>query len=902
MQATSAWRYAFSMIGQTLGHYKIVKKIGSGGMGVVYKARDLHLDRFVALKILPAEKVADPDRKRRFVQEAKAASALNHPNIIHIYDIASEAGVDFIAMEYVEGKTLHERIGHRGLPLNETLKHAVQIADALAKAHSAGIIHRDLKPSNIMVNEDETVKILDFGLAKLTEQVTGEFAVTATVEAGEKPVTEKGVIVGTVAYLSPEQAEGKEVDARSDIFSFGSVLYEMITGHRAFQSSSKISTISAVLNKEPAPLSPDIPHDLEKTVMRCLRKDPARRFQTMADLKVALQDLKEDSDSGKLSAATPIAPRRKSGTWLFAATGLVLVFAVAAVVWHFSHKPAAPVFEMERLTFETGLIAFPAISPDGKLLVYSSDREGPLNLYMQQLNGRQSIRLTNHEAWDLYPDFSPDGSKIVFRSDRDGGGLYEIDSLGGGERRIADHGYLPRFSPDGSTIVYVVSSVLLRTGKMYLIDAKGGAPRPFQPAFSMAHVGPIHSPPVWSPDGRYILFDGIRDGDPTSRDWWTAPVAGGDPTRAMAPALAEQSVIRFTIAWRGEYVYWSEGTTIGGMSIYRILISGPPWKVTGVPERITSPLGMQLATSVSASGRLAFSSWTPSVNLWSWPLRANETAVSGEGRQITFDSAVKFSLDVAANGSKLAYDAASRPYQGSDLRVRDIASGHEKVIASTTTLRPTPRLSADGSRLAWSDIAEGNRVAYLSEPDAAYPRQVCQNCFMHDFFSPPTEALIAYGSQLVRQNLATGERTPLLDFTGSVLTQAALSPGDRWVACVVARPDNMAALYIAPASKQLPRDAWVQIAEDRNYLGSLNWSPDGKLIYYESSRDDRYCVWAQKITAEGQPDGAPVGTLHMHGSIQSQLYGGAPFDITSDRLYILLPDVKGNAWMVNVDR
>ncbi len=206
------------MIGKTLGHYKIVKKIGSGGMGVVYKARDLHLDRFVALKILPAEKVADPDRKRRFVQEAKAASALNHPNIIHIYDIALEAGVDFIAMEYVEGKTLDERIGHRGLPLNDTLKHAVQIADALAKAHSAGIIHRDLKPSNIMVNEDETVKILDFGLAKLTEKVTaGELAVTATaVEAGEKPVTQKGVIVGTVAYLSPEQAEGKEVDPRTD--------------------------------------------------------------------------------------------------------------------------------------------------------------------------------------------------------------------------------------------------------------------------------------------------------------------------------------------------------------------------------------------------------------------------------------------------------------------------------------------------------------------------------------------------------------------------------------------------------------------------------------------------------------------------------------------------------------
>jgi serine/threonine protein kinase/Tol biopolymer transport system component len=892
------------MIGKTLGHYEIVKQIGSGGMGLVYKARDLHLDRFVALKILPAEKVADPDRKRRFVQEAKAASALNHPNIIHIYDIASDADVDFIAMEYVEGKTLDERIGRRGLPLKDTLKHAVQIADALAKAHSAGIVHRDLKPSNIMVNEDDTVKILDFGLAKLTEHITaGEFASTATMEAGERPITEKGAIVGTVAYLSPEQAEGKEVDPRSDIFSFGSVLYEMITGRRAFQGDSKMSTISAVLNKEPAPLSPDIPHDLEKTILRCLRKDPARRWQTMSDLKVALQDLKEESDSGKLSAATPVAPRRKRRTWLVAAAGLALVAAGAAVAWRLLLKPAAPAFETERLTFESGLVVFPAISSDGKWLVYSSDREGPLNLYLQQLNGQRSIRLTHQEASDMCPDFSPDGSKIVFRSSRDGGGIYEIDILGGGEHRIADQGFFPRFSPDGSTIAYVVPLALQRKGKLYLIGAKGGAPRPFQPSFYVAPVGPTVSPPVWSPDGKYILIDGGRENDPKSLDWWIAPFAGGDPTRVMAPALAEQSVVRFTIAWRGKYVYWSEGTTVGGMSICRVSISGPPWKVIGVPERITSPLGMQLATSISADGRLVFSSWTPSINLWSWPLRANETAASGERRQITFDSGVKFFLNVAANGSRLAYAAGTRVYQGAEIRARDIASGREEAIASTTTIASPPRLSADGSRLAWLDFGEAKPVAYLSEPGAASPRQICENCFVHDFFSPPTEALIAYGSRLVRQNLATGAQTPLIDVAGSVLSEAALSPGNRWVAFVVARPDGMAALYVAPAGEQpAPRDAWIQIVEDRNYLSRPGWSQDGKLVYYGSSRDDHYCVWAQKITDGGQPADAPFGILHLHQSFKPWMYGGAPFGVTSDRLFILLPEVKGDAWMVNVDR
>jgi serine/threonine protein kinase len=221
----------FLMIGKTISHHQILEKLGEGRMGVVYKARDTHLDRFVALKILPAEKVADPDRRRRFVQEAKAASALNHPHIVTIHDIDEADGVHFIAMEYVDGKTLDQLIPRHGMRLNEALKVAVQIADALAAAHEAGIVHRDLKPGNLMMTEKGQVKVLDFGLAKLTEKILPS-AEDATLTA--KPDTEEGKILGTVAYMSPEQAEGKKVDARSDIFSFGSVLYEMVTGRRAF--------------------------------------------------------------------------------------------------------------------------------------------------------------------------------------------------------------------------------------------------------------------------------------------------------------------------------------------------------------------------------------------------------------------------------------------------------------------------------------------------------------------------------------------------------------------------------------------------------------------------------------------------------------------------------------------
>ncbi|HSB14933.1 MAG TPA: serine/threonine-protein kinase, partial [Bryobacteraceae bacterium] len=225
------------MTGRAISHYQILEKLGEGGMGVVYKARDTHLDRFVALKVLPPEKVADPERKRRFVQEAKAASALNHPNIITIHDIDQVDGIDFISMELVAGKTLDRLIPRHGMRLNEVLKCAVQIADAVAAAHGAGIVHRDLKPGNVMVTDKGQVKILDFGLAKLTDTADGSDELEMrTLRDGDAPRTVEGRIVGTVAYMSPEQAQGKKVDARSDIFSFGSLLYEMVTGHLPFDA------------------------------------------------------------------------------------------------------------------------------------------------------------------------------------------------------------------------------------------------------------------------------------------------------------------------------------------------------------------------------------------------------------------------------------------------------------------------------------------------------------------------------------------------------------------------------------------------------------------------------------------------------------------------------------------
>jgi eukaryotic-like serine/threonine-protein kinase len=422
-----------------MGPYEIMAAIGAGGMGEVYRARDTRLGREVAIKMLGSRFQARNDGRQRLLHEARAVSALSHPNILALYDICSENGSEFLVMELVRGKTLEQLIGNRGIAVNQAVKYAIAMADALARAHAVGLLHRDLKPSNIMITEDGVPKILDFGLAQAAEPESrnnGDETRTLT-EASEQ------VVAGTAGYMSPEQAEGKKLDARSDIFSFGAVLYEMVTGHRAFRGDSTASTLAAVLQKEPEPptrITPQIPNELERIIQRCLRKDPNRRFQHMGDVKVMLEEVREESESGMQAAVQAPAGKRHRG-WMYAIGAFVVAIVAAAAVWWVHRPQLPPVSAPIPLTAYEGDELWPDFSPDGNQVVFAWDggSEGKFHLYVKMIGGTTHLQLTKGDADDMFPAWSPDGRWIAFqRWDGTGSHTMLISPLGGPEKKVAD--------------------------------------------------------------------------------------------------------------------------------------------------------------------------------------------------------------------------------------------------------------------------------------------------------------------------------------------------------------------------------------------------------------------------------------------------------------------------------
>jgi serine/threonine protein kinase len=713
-------------LGSKLGSYEILSLLGAGGMGEVYRARDTRLGRVVAIKVLPADRMADESRRRRFVQEARGASALSHPNIVTIYEIESADGIDFIVMEYVPGKTLDTVIPRQGMRLGDVLRIAIPIADAVARAHAAGIVHRDLKPANVMVGSDGTVKVLDFGLAKLIaqEEAGSPEQETVTEEGDAGRLSRPGMVAGTAGYMSPEQAAGKKVDGRSDIFSFGAVLYEMVTGRRAFAGNSTAETLAAVLReqpKTPSQLTPEVPRDLEKVILRCLQKEPDRRFQHMADVKVELQEIKEESDSRPAAAQVPTRWRRR--WWVAAALFGALVLAVAA--WLRSHPRGIelPSPRLVPLASIHGYETDPTFSPDGGQIAFSWEGEKRDNwdIYLKMIGSSEIRRLTTDPAPDFGPIWSPDGRQIAFvRSQPEcirlvncKGTIHLVSPLGGSDRKLSDFPVLSRlaWSPDGRWLAaggfVAATETAPGAAGIYLLPVLGGEPR----RVTSAKATTFHTAPALSIDGHHLAYASCTwDGTACHIDVMelgTGYVPAGPPHRLTRRAV---SIRRLTWTRDGNSLIYDDWTT---RWLRRVWIVGDRQ-----PERIelAGPNAWGPATAASID-RLAFAHDRSTEAIYRFEVgQAPEALRASRG-----DALPHFSPD----GRRITFQSR-RGGEGDEIWLA-MADGSDpaQLTHGPGIAQGTPRWSADGQRIAFDSEAEdGKWDLWTIDVDGGSPRRI----------------------------------------------------------------------------------------------------------------------------------------------------------------------------------
>lgn len=833
--------------GARLGPYEIAAAIASGGMGEVYRARDTRLGRDVAVKVLARGLAADTDRQRRFELEARAASALNHPNIVAVYDTGWYEGAPFLVSELLEGQSLAERVAQGPVPVRKGLECAVQVARGLAAAHERGIVHRDLKPANLFVTSQGQIKILDFGIAKLT--YAGEELKRVAATSSTTP----GLILGTLGYMSPEQARGGVVDARSDQFSLGCVLYELLAGQAPFHRPSAAETIAAVLEAEPPPLSEvnaRVPRPVVWVVERCLAKDPQDRYSATGDLardlELVLNRLSELSPS---TAALPHR-RRTVGRVGVALLGAAIAAAAGAAGWWARREPPPSVPAVRYLTY-SGCDSSPAAAPDGKTIAFSSTRDGRRRIWLKQLATGSEVPLTQGE--DDHPRFSPDGSVLLFaRSEQGRTSLYRVPSVGGEPRRLVADALYGDFSPDGLRIAFVrrLTDEVATGSVVGTAAADGSSIRELARLDGRHFARGAFVQPRWSPDGRLLAAtqSTFQLGEPTV----IALLDAESGSVRRLPPPSEAGIWPGGLAWSGpEQILCAQPESVVGQQ-------------TGTSSRLValdvasgtvrplfwSPVNI-LALDVLGPGRLVLGARSLRQNLREIPLGP---ASQGEERWLTRGNSVDRQPIYTRDGEWIAF--TSNRSGNLDLWAVSPRSGAIRRLTEDTAHDSDPAFTPDG-HLLWSSNRSGRFEIWMAAADGSGARQVTRDGVnAENPVATPDGRWIVYSSVnprsrgIMKIRPDGSDATPVV--SGGNLIEPEVSPDGRYVAFVANAGSDRAALRVARMTdgeqvSEIRLPPWNHGADIDQ--GRCRWLPDGRaLAYIGQERDGRFVVYIQKFS------------------------------------------------------
>ena len=826
-----------SFIGQTISHYRIVEKLGGGGMGVVYKAEDIRLGRFVALKFLPDQVAHDPQTLERFRREARAASALNHSKICTIYEIDESDGRTFIAMELLEGNTLKHLITGKALPIEQVLELGIQIADALDAAHAKGIVHRDIKPANIFVTGRDQAKVLDFGLAKLTSNPEVEAVSTGPTMTFETQLTSPGSAIGTVAYMSPEQVRGKPLDARTDLFSFGVVLYEMSTGVLPFRGETSGVIFEAILNQTPvAPvrLNPAVPPRLEEVISKTLEKDRNVRCQSAAELRADLKRLRRDTESGKFTTQVATAQRAATSPrkrlLAIAALAAIVVTGLAAGWFRWRAGPAkspkgAPTLQRLTTNPSENAISASAISPDGKYLAYA-DKSG-IYLRLVATGEIHQLLAKVHDVTSLgwFPDSSqlfaswatPPESKL---------GLWTLSILGGAPRKLRDEGWAPTVSPDGSQIVFLKSPAFGDTGlEIWLMASNGGEEK----KLVSASRADVLASPVWSPDGHSIAY--VKQENETYASVGSIELFNLE--QGKEKAVLKDSHLDLGLRWLPDgrllYVMFESPPNQNNSNIFAAMLNSATGTFEGTVERITSGEGMIGQPSITADGkRLAFNRVNSQLDVYVSELSAKAAKASTPWR-LTLDDADDLPFDWTPD-SKAVIFISNRTGKRNIYRQR-IDETSAEVLVSGPDGKGLCRLSPDGTQILYVTTS-------TSEKDAAMPDDSGRLAGVHARTAP----------RLMRAPLDGGASQVMIEAPGITNLMCSRAPA---TICVFSQRLSTEVLFSTfdPVNGSAHEVARLQ---RKTGVDNSALSPDGKLIAVTNTDENRIRLLSTTGQAAGE--------------------------------------------------